>query len=141
MFNWDQPLFPEGMEKQLTPNVSVRSRGVVEKCNFCHHRLMYAKDAARVAGEDPEKLADGAYVPACAEACPTGAIMFGDVKNPEHAVHELVKSPYAFRLLERLGTDPQVWYISRREWVRREGDNYLENEGAAAHANGGAHHG
>ena len=35
---------------------------------------------------------------------------------------------YAFRLLERLGTDPQVWYLSKREWVRREGDNYLENE-------------
>jgi len=141
VFNWDQPIFPEGMEKQLTPNVSVRSRGVVEKCNFCHHRLMYAKDAARVAGEDPNKLADGAYVPACAEVCPTGAISFGDVKNPEHAVHELIKSPYAFRLLERLGTDPQVYYISKREWVRRQGDNYLESEGAAAHGGNGGHHG
>ena len=48
--------------------------------------------------------------------------------NPKHKVHELSKSPYAFRLLERLGTDPQVYYLSKREWVRREGDNYLENE-------------
>ena len=43
-------------------------------------------------------------------------------------VHELHKSKYAFRLLERLGTDPQVYYLSRREWVRRLGDNYLEHE-------------
>ena len=60
--------------------------------------------------------------------CPNGAITFGDLLNPKHKVHELIKSPYAFRLLERLGTDPQVYYLSRREWVRREGDNYLENE-------------
>lgn len=138
VFNWDQPVYPEGMEKQLTPNVSVRSRGVVEKCNFCHHRWMYAKDAARVAGEDPNALPEDAYIPACAEACPTGAITFGDVKNPEHKVYELARSPYTFRLLERLGTDPQVYYMSKREWVRRQGDNYLENEpGPVAHGNGG----
>ena len=53
---------------------------------------------------------------------------FGDLKNPKHKVHELSQSPYAFRLLERLGTDPQVYYLSKREWVRREGDNYLEHE-------------
>ncbi|MCK9240010.1 4Fe-4S dicluster domain-containing protein [Desulfocurvus sp.] len=140
VFNWDQPVWPEGMEKQLTPHTSVRSRGVVEKCSFCHHRLMYAKDAARVAGEDPEKLPDGAYVPACGEVCPTGAITFGDVKNPEHAVYELVRSPYTFRLLERLGTDPQVYYMSKRAWVRLQGDNYLANEEAQA-GEGGAHHG
>ncbi|WP_028586331.1 4Fe-4S dicluster domain-containing protein [Desulfocurvus vexinensis] len=140
VFNWDQPVWPEGMEKQLTPHTSVRSRGVVEKCSFCHHRLMYAKDAARVAGEDPEKLADGAYMPACAEVCPTGAITFGDVKNPEHAVYELARSPHTFRLLARLGTDPQVYYMSKRAWVRLQGDNYLANEKAQVNE-GGAHHG
>ena len=55
-------------------------------------------------------------------------ISFGDSKNPEHKVYELIRSPHAFRLLERLGTDPQVYYLSKREWVRRQGDNYLENE-------------
>lgn len=127
-FNWHDPVWPAGMEKTLTPDVSVRPRGVVEKCTFCHHRLMAAKDRAYAEGHDPEKLPEGAYVTSCTEACPNGAISFGDVNNPEHKVHKLIKSPYAFRLLERLGTDPQVWYLSRREWVRRLGDNYLNNE-------------
>ena len=43
-------------------------------------------------------------------------------------MHELKQSPHAFRLLERLGTDPQVYYMSKREWIRRQGDNYLEHE-------------
>ncbi len=115
-FNWQDPVWPEGMDKTLTPYVSVRPRGVVEKCTFCHHRLMAAKQKAIAEGGNPQKLPDGAY------------ITFGDSKNPAHAVHELIKSPYAFRLLERLGTEPQVYYLSRREWVRRQGDNYLENE-------------
>jgi len=127
-FNWHDPVWPAGMEKTLTPDVSVRPRGVVEKCTFCHHRWQAAKDAAYAQNRDPMKLPDGAYKTACTEACPNGAITFGDVKNPEHKVHELIHSPYAFRLLERLGTEPQVWYISRREWVRRQGDNYLKNE-------------
>ncbi len=127
-FNWFDPTWPEGMDKTLTPDVSVRPRGVVEKCSFCHHRFMQAKDKARVEGRDPNALNDGDYITSCTEACPNGAIVFGDVNNPAHKVHDLVKGKYAFRLLERLGTDPQVYYISRREWVRRLGDNYLENE-------------
>ncbi|MGE4297063.1 MAG: menaquinone reductase iron-sulfur cluster-binding subunit QrcC [Desulfovibrionaceae bacterium] len=138
-FNWFDPIWPEGMDKTLSPDVSVRPRGVVEKCTFCHHRWMKAKDAARVAGEDPAELPEGAYQTACTQACPNGAIVFGDLNNPEHLVHKLSKSEYAFRLLERLGTEPQVYYVSRREWVRRQGDNYLEHEktGEISH---GEHH-
>ncbi|MFW5734918.1 MAG: menaquinone reductase iron-sulfur cluster-binding subunit QrcC [Oceanidesulfovibrio sp.] len=127
-FNWFDPVWPEGMEKTLSPDVSVRPRGVVEKCTFCHHRWMQAKDKARVEGRDPYALEQMEYQTACTEACPNGAIHFGDLKNPEHTVHELSHSKYAFRLLERLGTDPQVYYLSRREWVRRLGDNYLDDE-------------
>ena len=127
-FNWYDPIWPEGMEKTLTPDVSVRPRGVVEKCTFCHHRWMKAKDKAIAEGRNPYDLADGEYVTSCTEVCPNGAISFGDSKNPEHKVYELIRSPHAFRLLERLGTDPQVYYLSKREWVRRQGDNYLENE-------------
>jgi molybdopterin-containing oxidoreductase family iron-sulfur binding subunit len=127
-FNWYDPVWPEGMEKTLSPDVSVRPRGVVEKCHFCHHRWMQAKDKARVAGEDPKALPQEAYQTACTQACPNGAITFGDLNNPEHTVHELAHSEYAFRLLERLGTEPQVYYMSRREWVRRAGDNYLADE-------------
>lgn len=128
VFGWYDPVWPEGMQKTLTPLTSVRPRGVVEKCNFCHHRLNLARDAARAQGNNPNDLPDGAYVPACAEICPTGAISFGDANNAKHQVHEMIKSPKAFRLLEKLGTKPQVYYYSEREWVRRQGDNYLKSE-------------
>lgn len=127
-FNWFDPIWPEGMEKTLTTAVSVRPRGVVEKCNFCHTRWMIAKDKARVEGRDPTALEEGDYVPACAEICPTGAISFGDLKNEAHKVFTLSHEPNAYRLLERLGTEPQVYYYSKREWVRRLGDNYLKDE-------------
>jgi molybdopterin-containing oxidoreductase family iron-sulfur binding subunit len=105
---------------------------VVEKCNFCHTRFMKAKDKARQEGGNPEALADGAYMPACAEVCPTGAITFGDLKNPEHKVHDLAKGENAFRLLEKLGLHPQVYYVSKREWVRKLGDNYAATGKAGA---------
>ncbi len=127
-FNWLDPVWPEGMEKVLTPDVSVRPRGVVEKCTFCHHRFMQAKDKAIVEGRDPEALADGDYVTACTEACPNGAIVFGDLNNPDHQVYHLARSQYAGRLLERLHAETQIYYLSRREWVRRQLDNYLDNE-------------
>lgn len=125
-FNWSDPVWPDGMEKTLTPDVSVRPRGVVEKCTFCHQRFMMAKDKAIVEGRDPEKLDDGDYLPSCVEACPNGAFVFGDVNNPDHRIHDLVKGPTVFRLLNRMGTDTQVYYMSAREWVRDLGDNYIE---------------
>jgi molybdopterin-containing oxidoreductase family iron-sulfur binding subunit len=127
-FGWASPVWPEGMEKTLTPYTSARPRGVVEKCHFCHHRFMYAKARARANGQDPEKLPEDAYIPACAQACPSKSITFGDLNNPEHQVYKLKHSDRAFRLLERLGADPQIVYLSSREWVRRQGDNYLEGE-------------
>lgn len=131
-FNWWDPLWPEGMDKVLSPNTSTRPRGVVEKCNFCHTRYLRAKDAAREAGEDPMKLAEDAYVPACAEICPTGAIIFGDLKNPDHKVYQLSHSPHAFRLLEKLGLNPQVFYYSKREWVRLMADNHAAGDHLSA---------
>jgi len=143
VFNWYDPKWTPEAKKLITPNTSCRPRGVVEKCSFCHHRFMYAKDKARVAGEDPARLAEDAYIPACVEACPTGALHFGDLNNPEHKVSKLKHDPNAFRLLERLGTDPQVYYISTREWVRRLGDNYLDGEAlnAPTHRYGAVGHG
>lgn len=89
--------------------------------------------------EDRRELEEEEYQTACTQACPAGAIMFGDLNNPEHKVYKLgepdhkhngrPKNQNAFRLLERLGTNPKVYYISSREWVRRAGDNYLKNEG------------
>ena len=133
VFNWFDPVWPKGMEKELTPFVSVRPRGVVEKCTFCHHRFQQAKERARKAGRDPLDIKEGEYIPACAEACPTNAIVFGDLNNPSHKVYKLARSKYAFRLLERLGTEPQVYYISRRKWVKEMVDNYLIEKGEKSH--------
>ena len=128
VFNWYDPVWPEGMEKSLTPFVSTRPRGVVEKCTFCHHRFQQAKEKARAEGKDPLDLEEDAYQPACAEACPTGAIYFGNLNNPKHKVAKLIKSKYAFRLLEKLGTEPQVYYLSRRKWVREQADNEVKHQ-------------
>lgn len=128
VFNLFDPVWPQGMEKTLTPFVSVRPRGVVEKCTFCHHRWLQAQERARYQGKDPNHLEEGAYIPACAEACPTGAITFGDLNNPNHKVFKLSQSKYAFRLLEKLGTKPQVYYLSKRSWVRRQANHHLEQE-------------
>jgi Fe-S-cluster-containing dehydrogenase component len=87
---------------------------------------MRAKDAAYAQGR--RELEEGEYITACTEACPAQAITFGDLNNPGHRVSELIKSPYAFRLLEKLNTKPKVYYLSRREWVRRLADNYLPGE-------------
>jgi molybdopterin-containing oxidoreductase family iron-sulfur binding subunit len=136
LFNWWDPVWPDGMEKYLSPNVSVRMRGVVEKCSFCFHRYQLAKDKAYAEGR--RELAEEEYQTACTQACPADAITFGDLNNPKHKVHELKNDPRAFRLLERLGTNPKVYYISSREWVRRAGDNYLEHEKTGAVVSG--HH-
>jgi len=108
-FNWWTPHYPESTADGLNPDVSVRPAGVVEKCTFCHHRLLKAREQARA---ENRSLREEDYVPACAESCPTGAIVFGDLEAPSHAVARLSRDPRAFRLLEDLGTDPKVYYLS-----------------------------
>ena len=124
-FNWWDPVWPAGLEKSLNPDVSVRMRGVVEKCNFCYPRYQRALDQAYVEGR--RDIEEGEYQTACTQACPAGAITFGDLNNPTHAVYDLKKSKNAFRLLERLGTNPKIYYLSSREWVRKAGDNSVMN--------------
>jgi molybdopterin-containing oxidoreductase family iron-sulfur binding subunit len=94
------------------PDVSVRPKGVVEKCTFCHHRLQRARERALA---ERRELAPGEYVPACAEACPTRAITFGDLADPGSEVARLARSPRAFRLQEELGTRPKVIYLTEGE--------------------------
>jgi menaquinone reductase, iron-sulfur cluster-binding subunit len=127
--------FAKGMERSLSPEVSPRMRGVIEKCTFCHHRLMRAKNMAyrdvdEEAETDEEKreIGEDEYITACTEACPAQAITFGDFNNEDHQVAELIQSPDAFRLLERLNTKPKVYYLSSKPWVRKMADNYLPGE-------------
>ncbi len=99
------------------PDVSVRPKGVVEKCTFCHHRLQKARALALA---ERRELAKGEYVTACAEACPTRAITFGDLSDTGSEVSKLARSRRAFRLGEELGTRPKVIYLSEMEGQRGE---------------------
>ena len=125
-FNWWDPVWPAEMEEYLNPDVSARMRGVVEKCSFCYHRYQVAKEA--VYGKGERKITEEAYQTACTQACPSKAITFGDLNDPAHKVYTLKNNKNTFRLLERLGTNPKVYYHSSKEWVRRQGDNYLDHE-------------
>lgn len=112
-FNWSAPVWPEPLQETLNPDVSVRPPGVVEKCTLCNHRLLRAREAARAEGRE---LREGDYVPACVESCPTQAMIFGNLEDPNSQVAQLTQSARAFRLLEELGTQPKVIYLAEGEW-------------------------
>ena len=100
------------MDRVHNPDVSLRTKGVVEKCTFCHHRLQKAREKVRLEGRD---FVDGEYTTACADVCPTKAIMFGNLEDPNSQVSHLARSTRAFRLLEDLGTEPKVYYLAEGE--------------------------
>jgi Fe-S-cluster-containing dehydrogenase component len=112
-FNWYTPEWPEEMGSRLPPDVSVRERGLVEKCTFCSHRLEIARD--RVKAEN-RPLREGDYTTACQDACPTQAIVFGDLDDPGSRVSGMSKSTRAYRYQEELGTHPKVYYLTKGEW-------------------------
>jgi Fe-S-cluster-containing dehydrogenase component/anaerobic selenocysteine-containing dehydrogenase len=90
------------------PEVTIRPRGVMEKCTFCVQRIQQAKQQAKVEGR---KLVDGEIQPACASACPAGAIVFGDLNDSQSRVAVLSRSERKYRLLEDLGVKPSVTYL------------------------------
>jgi Fe-S-cluster-containing dehydrogenase component/anaerobic selenocysteine-containing dehydrogenase len=109
------------------PDVTVRTRGIMEKCSFCTQRITAAKDQAKDKGE---KLKDGDVRTACQQTCPTDAIIFGDVNDPESRVSKHRNSPQAFRALEILNTKPMVSYLSK---VRNKTAKAGPKEGAHGH--------
>lgn len=112
VFNWDRQAQPVQMEKTYDPDVSVRPKGVVEKCTFCIQRLQKASEKAAV---EHRKLEPGDYVPACVEVCPVDAITFGDLDDPKSEVTKASRDYRAFGLLEELGTVPKVRYLNAIE--------------------------
>jgi molybdopterin-containing oxidoreductase family iron-sulfur binding subunit len=116
-FNWWDPVWPAGLEKALNPDVAPRMRGVVEKCNLCHGRLHRAQ--AKAAAEGRREIASEDYTPACVEACPAKAIVFGDLADDRTEVAQQARSEGAFSLLEKLGTEPKVHYRSEWPWVHQ----------------------
>lgn len=94
----------------LNPDVTVRARGVVEKCSFCVQRIQEKKADAKVAGR---KLEDGEIQPACVQSCPANALVFGDMKNPDSKISKYMKNERNYHLLEELHTLPSVGYLTK----------------------------
>jgi molybdopterin-containing oxidoreductase family iron-sulfur binding subunit len=105
----------------LNPDVTVRSRGVMEKCTFCVQRIQYGKLEAKKKRRRP---LDGEINTACASACPTEAIVFGDIKDPDSKVAKMlqfedkgdwqqVNEPRAYNVLEEINVKPNVWYFTK----------------------------
>lgn len=111
-FNWYAPQWDPGFKQATNPDVSLRPRGVVEKCTFCHHRLIKARERAAL---ENREVREEDYQPACVETCPANAMFFGDLDDPNSTVARLSRSPRAFRLMEDLGTEPKVYYLSEGE--------------------------
>jgi len=111
-FNYAEPEVPMAYDILQNPDVTRRMKGVVEKCSFCHHRLAHAKDLARF---ENRELREEDYQPACSESCPTAAITFGDLDNPDHHVHHQAHSNRAYRIEEELGTEPKVYYLNKED--------------------------
>ncbi len=110
----------------LNPEVTVRSRGVMEKCSFCVQRIQTGKLTAK---KERRPLKDGEVITACQAACSTGAIVFGDMNNPESRISKLLKiesdpkrpygidkkigNPRAYRVLEDIGVKPNIFYLTK----------------------------
>jgi molybdopterin-containing oxidoreductase family iron-sulfur binding subunit len=121
-FNWFDFTGKDAPELQAArnPNVTVRSRGVMEKCTYCIQRISDARITAKLEGRP---IADGEVRTACQQACPTQAIVFGDIKDPNSAVSIRKRSVRDYTLLEEVNTRPRTTYWARIEGraTRRDG--------------------
>jgi Fe-S-cluster-containing dehydrogenase component len=95
---------------QFNPDVSVRARGVMEKCTYCVQRISQAR---RTSERENRRIHDGEVTTACQDACPTRAIRFGDRNDPEAAVNKLRQERRHYALLGELGTRPRTTYLAR----------------------------
>lgn len=109
-FNWFTFTRPSPLDMQLNPDVTVRQKGVMEKCSFCVQRIVEAKIAARKKGR---KVQDGDFTTACAQTCPTNALIFGSLKDPDSRVSKLINDPRAYQVFRHLNTKPAVIYLKR----------------------------
>jgi molybdopterin-containing oxidoreductase family iron-sulfur binding subunit len=94
----------------LNPDVTVRSRGVMEKCTFCVQRINSAKADAK---HENRELKDGDVKPACMQSCPAEAIVFGDLNDPNSKISKIAKEPRSYRVLAELGVGPSVFYQTK----------------------------
>jgi len=112
-FNFYNPAWDKPLHLQLNPDVSVRTVGVMEKCTFCVQRIKAGEIQAEA---EKREVKDGEIQPACVQSCPTRAMVFGDLNDPQSEVSRMARSNRATKLLSELGTLPKVTYLQRDSW-------------------------
>jgi len=120
-FNFWEPVWPESLKNQLNPDVTVRSRGIMEKCTFNIQRLRKAErviEGQRGERITDENLKEGNFLPACVQACPTDTLIFGDWNDPSSKISNLKEKHFVdggrgYKLLDDLGTQPNVIYLKK----------------------------
>jgi anaerobic selenocysteine-containing dehydrogenase/Fe-S-cluster-containing dehydrogenase component len=136
VFNWFTFQFAEPLNWQLNPDVTVREKGVMEKCTFCVQRI---HEVERNAAAEMRPVRDGEVVPACVQTCPSEVFVFGNFSDPQSAVTHAARSNRGYRALGELNTQPAIVYLSK---VTLHTPNNGGHEPAAAHgAAGGGDHG
>ena len=109
-FNYWEPVWPEEFRNHLNPDVTVRTRGIMEKCSFCIQRI---RKGVRNSKREGRRVADGEITTACQDACPTEAIVFGDISDSETKVSQLRNNERYYILLAHLKTEPSVAYLAK----------------------------
>ncbi|MEF8823529.1 MAG: 4Fe-4S dicluster domain-containing protein [Desulfohalobiaceae bacterium] len=109
-FNWHEWAWPEPLNRQLNPDVTVRTKGVMEKCSFCVQRI---KRAHTRANRESRMIRDGEVTPACVQTCPTDALVFGSLLDESSRVRALVADRRAYQVMGYLNTKPAVIYLKK----------------------------
>ena len=129
VFNWYSWEWPEPLNWQLNPDVTVREKGVMEKCTFCVQRIREAQNHARL---EDRAVHDGEIVPACAQTCPGNAIVFGNIRDANSQVARVAASGRGYRVLEGLNTQSAITYLKRVS-LTEDAASHEPAEAGAAH--------
>jgi molybdopterin-containing oxidoreductase family iron-sulfur binding subunit len=128
----------ESLKLMRNPDVTVRSRGVMEKCTYCVQRINHARIDAKLQGRE---IRDGEVVTACEQACPTASITFGNKRDPNSRVTKLRKTLLNYTLLDELNSRPRTSYLANVKNFNAKAEPAAPAHGKhAAHGGADAHH-